>query len=181
MMMTRRTALATGATLATGVFSRNAAAEQLESVNDLAIVNPPRPLPEILFTDADGRFHSLSDFSGHAFVLNLWATWCVPCVAEMPALVALARVLAPNDIAVLPLSSDRGGAKSVQGFYQREEIRGLPVLIDPKAAAQFALKVRGIPTTLIVDKSGREVARLEGAADWSTKAAADRVRALVRG
>ena len=65
-------------------------------------------------------------------VINLWATWCVPCVAEMPALAALSKALAPDDIAVLPLSSDRGGASVVQAFYEEHAITGLPVLLDPE-------------------------------------------------
>ena len=68
-------------------------------------------------------------------VINLWATWCVPCVEEMPSLAALSKTLAPDDIAVLPLSSDRGGARVVEAFYQDHGITGLPVLLDPKGAA----------------------------------------------
>ena len=114
-------------------------------------------------------------------VINLWATWCVPCVAEMPSLAALSKALAPDDIAVLPLSSDRGGARRVEAFYQEHGITGLPVLLDPKGAAARAWHARGIPTSLIIDKKGRERARLEGSADWSTPAAARLVRKLVAG
>ena len=71
-------------------------------------------------------------------VINLWATWCVPCVEEMPSLAALSKTLAPDDIAVLPLSSDRGGARVVEAFYQEHGITGLPVLLDPKGAAARA-------------------------------------------
>ena len=112
-------------------------------------------------------------------VINLWATWCVPCVEEMPSLAALSKALAPDDIAVLPLSSDRGGARVVEAFYQEHGITGLPVLLDPKGAAARAWHARGIPTSLIIDKQGRERARLEGSADWSTPAAAAIVRKLV--
>jgi thiol-disulfide isomerase/thioredoxin len=114
-------------------------------------------------------------------LINLWATWCAPCVAEMPELAALSKALAPDDIAVLPLSSDRGGASAVQAFYQEHGITGLPVLLDPKGAAARTWQARGIPTSLVIDKQGRERARLEGSADWSTTAAAARVRKLVAG
>jgi hypothetical protein len=99
----------------------------------------------------------------------------------MPSLAALSRTLAPDDIAVLPLSSDRGGARAVAAFYQEHDISGLPVLLDPKGAASHAWHARGIPTSVIVDKQGRERARLEGSADWSTSAAAAIVRKLVAG
>ena len=81
-------------------------------------------------------------------VVNLWATWCAPCVAEMPALEVLSKVLAPQDIAVLPLSSDRGGADVVRAWYQQHGITGLPVLLDPKGALVKAFNARGIPTTV---------------------------------
>ena len=113
-------------------------------------------------------------------VVNLWATWCVPCVAEMPSLAALSKTLAPDDIAVLPLSSDRGGARrGARRSIGQHGITGLPVLLDPKGAAARAWRVRGIPTSLVIDKQGRERARLEGSADWSTPAAIARVRTLV--
>jgi thiol-disulfide isomerase/thioredoxin len=112
-------------------------------------------------------------------VINLWATWCVPCVAEMPSLAALSATLAPDDIAVLPLSSDRGGADAVRAFYREHEISGLPILLDPKGTAARLWQVRGIPTSLIIDTKGLERARLEGSADWSTPAAAAVVRRLV--
>ena len=132
--------------------------------------------PDIIFVAADGSEHHLADFAGHGMVINLWATWCVPCVAEMPSLAALSKTLAPDDIAVLPLSSDRGGARRCEAFYQEHEITGLPVLLDPKGGRRRTWQVRGIPTSLIIDKQGRERARLEGAADWATPAAAAMVR-----
>jgi hypothetical protein len=97
----------------------------------------------------------------------------------MPSLAKLSKALAPQDIAVLPLSSDRGGAQAVQAFFQEHTITGLPVLLDPRSAAAHAWGARGIPTSVIVDRKGREVARLEGSADWSTPAAVQLVRKLV--
>ncbi len=82
----------------------------------------------------DGATHHLSEFKGRGMVVNMWATWCAPCVAEMPSLEALSKALAPQDIAVLPLSSDRGGAERLQAWYQAHGITALPVLLDPKGA-----------------------------------------------
>jgi glycyl-tRNA synthetase (class II) len=97
----------------------------------------------------------------------------------MPSLAALSRALAPADIAVLPLSSDRGGAAAVEAFFRKHAITGLPVLLDPQGAAARAFGVEGIPVSVIVDKAGREQARLEGSADWSTPEAVAAVRKLV--
>ncbi len=184
LLMSRRPImLAAAGTVATAVLSRKPRAEGLDPLGKVLVpTDPPRPVPEnIAFVGGDGTEHRLSEFRGRGMVVNLWATWCVPCVAEMPALSVLARRLGPEDIAVLPLSSDRGGAAAVQRFYDSHEIGALPVLLDPKGAAAHAWGARGIPTTIIVDTKGMERARLEGAADWASEAAAAQVRALVRG
>jgi thiol-disulfide isomerase/thioredoxin len=123
-------------------------------------------LPAFTFLDAAGRAYGPADFAGRGMVINLWATWCPPCVREMPALDALAAAVAAEGIAVLPLSSDRGGLPVVQAFYQRLGLRHLEVWLDPRGAAMRALGARGLPTTLIVDRGGRERARLEGDAAW---------------
>jgi thiol-disulfide isomerase/thioredoxin len=131
------------------------------------------------FLDGEGETHRLADFAGQGVVVNLWATWCVPCVAEMPALQAMAKALAEERIVVLPLSSDRGGAAVVRRFYANHNIQGLGVWLDPKGEAARAWGARGLPTTLIIDRKGREVARLEGAIDWASAASLAELRRLV--
>ena len=125
--------------------------------------------------DAEGATHDLTAFAGKGLVINMWATWCTPCVAEMPALQVLARKAAAAGILVLPLSSDRGGADVVRKFYASHAITGLPLWLDPKGAAASAWGARGLPTTYIIDRQGRERGRLEGAIDW---AADDTLRAI---
>jgi len=171
MRLYRRTLLAAaGGTLAAATAPRKpCAAETLPPLSQgLEPVTPPQAVPDIPFLGADGTPHRLGDFKGRGMVVNLWATWCAPCVAEMPSLESLSRALAPADIAVLPLSSDRGGAATVQAWFDSHAIKGLPVLLDPKGAMARAFNARGVPTTLIVNRSGQVIARLEGAADWGT-------------
>jgi len=182
-LITRRLVLTAGGTLAAGLTVRKPLAA--DGLGDLAralvVTDPPVAAPDIGFVSADGKEHRLAEFLGHGMVINLWATWCVPCVAEMPALAALSKTLAPDDIAVLPLSSDRGGAGVVQAFYQDHGIGGLPVLLDPKGAAARSWHGRGIPTSVIIDKKGRERGRVEGSVDWASLQAAALVRKLVAG
>ena len=182
MVITRRSLVTVCGTLAAGLGMRKPRAGEL---HDLATVlvptEPPVATPDIVFAAADGSEHHLAEFIGHGLVINLWATWCMPCIEEMPSLERLSRTLAPDDIAVLPLSSDRGGASAVEAFYREHDITGLPILLDPRGAAAHAWRARGIPTSLIIDQQGRERARLEGAADWSTPAAAAIVRRLTVG
>lgn len=151
----------------------------LQGMSALKLSDPPLPVPPITFTDGDGATYGLDKFAGRGVVLNLWATWCAPCVAELPSLAALARALGPAHVVVLPLSGDRGGAPVVRRFYQERGIVGLGVWLDPKGAAEEALKIRGVPTTLLIDGTGRERARLEGAADWASPEAQATIRKLL--
>ncbi len=176
-----RTLLATAGTLPAAAFARKPqAAERLPDLAQaLSRRQPPVAPPAIVFTDASGQPHSLENFRGRGMVVNLWATWCLPCVTEMAALEALSQTLAPFDIAVLPLSSDRGGIPRIAAFYRDRGLTALPMLLDPGGAAGQAFGARGIPTTLLIDRQGREAARVEGAADWSTPDAAALVRNLI--
>ncbi len=140
---------------------------------------PGPPLPEFSFTDGDGARKGLADFAGRGVVLNLWATWCPPCVAEMPALDRLQAAVAAEGITVLPLSSDRGGAAQVRPFYAARGIARLGVWLDPAGAAGRALGARGLPTTVLVDGRGRERARLEGAAEWDAPEMLAAIRRLL--
>jgi thiol-disulfide isomerase/thioredoxin len=170
--MTRRSLVAAAQTVAIGTLAaavplRKPRAQGLQGIDALHPLPAPRKL-DLHFTTADGTARSLSDYAGKAVVLNLWATWCVPCVREMPALDDLAKLVAGDGIVVLPVSSDHGGAAVVERFYADRGIKNLPVLLDPMGAMAHALNVRGIPTTLLIDKQGQELGWLEGAADWSS-------------
>jgi len=154
-------------------------AVRLRPIATMVPTDPPTPPPEAQFLDAGGAAHQLADFAGKGLVVNLWATWCVPCVAEMPALQELARKVAAQGILVLPLSSDRGGAAVVQKFYAAHQIESLPIWLDPKGEVARAWGARGLPTTLIIDRRGREVGRLEGAVDWASDATFVELRRLV--
>ena len=170
--LSRRTLLAAAGTVAAAVPLRKPraqeAGEPLESIAELHALHEPRKLDDLRWVAADGGAVSLSDFAGKGVVLNLWATWCVPCVREMPALDGLAQAVAASGVVVLPLSSDRGGAAAVQQFYQQRGIKRLPIMLDPRSAVAEALNVRGIPTTLLIDKQGQEVGWIEGAVDWTS-------------
>ncbi len=174
---TRRHVLAAGATLVAGGRARNSRAAGLSDLAEFqAQTKAP---PEFQFTTADGAVRHLADYAGQGVVLNFWATWCVPCVAEMPALDALARVVQAERIAVLPLSSDRGGAAAVERFYRERGIATLPVLLDPRGDAARAFAVRGIPTTVVIDRNGQERGRVEGAVEWGSEGSVRVLRGVV--
>ena len=124
----------------------------------------PKPLPPLAFQTMDGQETTLAAFKGKVVVLNLWATWCAPCREEMPSLDRLQAQFADRDVIVLALSVDRAGPERVQQFLDEIGVKQVHVYRDPKAAATRAVKVPGLPATILVDRQGREAGRVLGIA-----------------
>jgi thiol-disulfide isomerase/thioredoxin len=135
-------------------------------MKDFTLQKPPRPAPPLSFTDMAGKDLTLADFKGRLVVVNLWATWCAPCIKEMPSLDRMNARLKDKGLALLAISQDRGGAKTVAPFIEKLGLKSLPVYLDPKGGVQRALGVRGLPTTIVFDADGRELGRFEGDANW---------------
>ena len=136
----------------------------------------------VTFLTEAGDEKSLADLRGRGLVVNFWATWCAPCVKEMPALDQLARVADERGLRVLALSADREGASVVRAFYEKNNIRHLPVTIDKLGRVARAIGIDGLPTTVLYDSGGREVGRVIGVAEWDMPAALDFLsRCLVTG
>lgn len=131
---------------------------------------PPAPLPGLSFEDGKGRGLDIKDFKGRTVILNLWATWCSPCVAEMPAINELSKQLDPKKFAVVTVAEDHDGAAAAEAFFKRHGIDHLAVYADRDGMVPFALKAHGLPTTVLVNPAGLEIARLEGGADWNSGA-----------
>lgn len=136
----------------------------------LSFLPQPRAVPELRFADGDGRPLSLGGFRGRPVVLNIWATWCLPCRKEMPALDRLQAAFGTSRLLVLPLSIDREGAPAVKRFYRDAGLKALGIYLDPSGKASRDVDVSGVPTTLLVDRDGREIARKLGPADWDSPA-----------
>ena len=142
-----------------------------QSSSDFVFRMPPQPLPTVTVANADGRkVGVLDDLRGKFVLLNVWATWCVPCRIEMPTLDRLQEQLGGPDFEVVALSVDKGGAEAVRRFYDQIGIRRLSVRIaaDPDGLLA-ALGVYGVPSTLLLDRGGLELARLVGSAKWDAK------------
>jgi len=128
----------------------------------------PSVLPEIAFTDGDRRKLSLAAFHGHPIILNIWATWCGPCRKEMPTLERLQILLGRSNALVLPLSIDRQGASVIKQFYAELGLTALGIYVDTSAKVARDLNTIGIPTTLLIDRDGREIGRAVGATEWDS-------------
>jgi len=133
---------------------------------------PPQEVPDIFFRDAGGRDIMLRDYletelKGHYVLLNLWATWCVPCVGEMPSLDRLQEIMKPYKFTVLALNLDREGNVTAPAFYRRNGLKNLKVFWAASSVPLRRLHARGIPTSLLINPEGREIGRIASNIDWT--------------
>jgi thiol-disulfide isomerase/thioredoxin len=124
---------------------------------------PAKPAPAVAFTDAAGR-HPLASYKGHYVLLNMWATWCVPCVAELPALTKL-KASVPG-LTVLAVNMDRGQVDA-GAFLKSHNAAPLGALRDTDIALMRSFGAFGLPTTVLIDPKGNVVGRAEGPAEWA--------------
>lgn len=141
-----------------------------ETAREFVTHAQPRALGPVSFEDANGVKLSLTEFRGKLVLVNMWATWCLPCRKEMPSLDRLQAKLAGPRFAVLPLSIDRLGATWVKRFYERVEVRHLPILVAEGRELVEAFGEDALPSTFLIGPDGREIGRLVGAAQWDSPA-----------
>jgi thiol-disulfide isomerase/thioredoxin len=154
------------------------------AVGPMAALKPtaaPKPAPAIAFADAAGTQHTVAEFKGKVTIVNLWATWCPPCKAELPSLAGLATAEAGKPVAIVPISVDKPDSVPQAQAYIAAHA---PLMFYSEPTYRFAYALSppagDMPTTIIFDKRGVERARLAGGADWSSreaKAVVDRLLA----
>lgn len=125
------------------------------------------PVPDITLSDPAGESLTLGGGTGTPMLVNLWATWCAPCIKEMPLLDELAAEL-DGEVQVLTISQDLNGADAVEPFFARNDLPNLPKWLDPETGFAFAIGAGGLPVTVLYDAGGREVWRIAGDYDWSS-------------
>ncbi len=139
----------------------------------------PKPLPDFTFVTESGEELSLKAWRGKVVLLNIWATWCPPCRKEMPALDRLQAELGGKDFDLVTISIDRGGLAKPKAFFQSIGVTHLKLYGEGKPRLTPTLKIVGMPTTLLIDRQGREVGRLVGPAEWDTEDAKRLIRAII--
>jgi thiol-disulfide isomerase/thioredoxin len=130
---------------------------------------PPVPLPAIEARDAQDKPVPLASFQGKPLLLNIWATWCAPCVKELPSLQRLAGAL--PGLQVVALSVDKGGFFQIGPFLEQNQLKTLTVLSDKSSATMKGFAAKGLPLTILVDAQGREAGRFSGENEWDGDAA----------
>lgn len=156
-------------------------AAEIGGSRKLTLWDAPEPFEDIAFSGKDGAAATLSDFRGKIVLLNFWATWCGPCLAEMPALDALEGELGGEDFAVVAVSLDRLPEERPRGWLEKKGVAHLAFYQDRSSLSARSAKLQGMPTTLLIDRQGRELGRLLGPAEWDGETAKTLIRALIDG
>jgi thiol-disulfide isomerase/thioredoxin len=146
----------------------------------LLVHEPRKDIPAFSFKDGAGADKTLADFKGRVVLLNLWATWCAPCRKEMPDLAALQKELGGPGFEVVALSLDRKGAEASSAFLKETGAGNLALYVDQDSKALAAVNALGLPATLIIDKDGKEAARLLGPAKWASAESKAIIRELMK-
>lgn len=125
------------------------------------------PAPDFSFPDLDGQPVSLSDYKGKFVLLNIWATWCQPCVSEMPSMEKLYNKFKKEDFQILAVSIDTQGKKVVTPFMEFHNL-SFKALLDTRGTIQGSYRATGVPESFIIDKNGIIIEKVIGAIDWSS-------------
>ena len=163
-----------------GLPAASAAGSETLRTGEFIPVTPPQPAPQVGFTDPDGKPMTVADFKGKPVIINFWATWCTPCLKEMPSLERLQSNLAGRLI-IAAVAQDRSGAQRVIPFVAQMGLKGLKIYLDPKGELGRAFGSRGLPTSIIIDAEGRGVGRVEGAVEWISAEAMALLRPYLAG
>ena len=151
----------------------------------LGLSATPQPMPALAFKKPDGSAASLADFRGRTVLVNLWATWCVPCRREMPALNTLEKDIGGKDFEVVAVNIDTRNPDRIAAFLDENGIDRLARYADPSAGILQTLKgeglALGLPTSILVDRQGCRIGTLAGAAEWASEDAKALIKAAMGG
>ncbi len=165
-----------------GALAANAAdleALRTGDMRKLVLADAPKPVPEAALLDGSDAPASLEPYRGKVALVNFWATWCVPCRKEMGALDRLQARLGGADFAVVPIATGRNAVPAIERFFGAAGVTHLPVLRDPNQGFARRMAVLALPISVILDREGREVARLTGDAAWDGPDAEAVLRAVI--
>ena len=178
-------ALVSSVGVAPGLWSGNSAfASEPPSVSgwmeQFSFTEPPRPAPQTPFLAGDGTEITLGDFEGRVLLVNFWATWCAPCIRELPSLDKLQLKLGSEGLLILAVSQDRGGAKVAAPFLKKLDIYRLGLFLDSRMKLGRAFGVRALPWTILIGRDGKMVGQLPGYAEWDSDEGVTLIRHYLR-
>jgi thiol-disulfide isomerase/thioredoxin len=150
-----------------------------DDLSGLTLKSPPGPQPAVIFMGADGNMHPLNPQQHKLSIVHFWASWCIPCIKELPQVDAAAKAYADKDVRVVAISLDTDLGKVIT-FFAEHNIANLTPYTDMGNASFKASKSKGLPATLFLDSEGKEIARAEGPMDWSDKKVKDVIEGALK-
>ena len=138
-------------------------------LNNLAINEIPKPISSLIFEDFSGNKINLKDYQGKLVIINFWATWCSPCKKEMPSLDNLSENTNFSNLEVLAVNMEQPNQLNTKKFFEDLKIKNLKIFFDKNLNFLKEFKLRGVPTTVLVNKNGEEFARIIGEVDFEDK------------
>jgi peroxiredoxin len=151
---------------------------QNNSYLKFSLLETSRPAPNFTLPGLDGKMVSLSDYQGHVVLVNIWATWCPPCVDEMPSMERLYQELKDENFEILAISIDAPGEKAVASFMKKNNL-SFPALLDPGGTIKSAYQTTGVPESFIINKQGILVEKIIGPRNWADPTAVRYLRDLL--
>ena len=139
------------------------------NIDNLVINKNLKTYDEIVFKDENQKNINLANYKGKLLILNFWATWCVPCREEMPSLDLLQSDLRLNNLKIFPINIGQEDLLKSVNFFKELSIKNLDIYYDPAVTLAKKFSLRGLPTTILIDKEGKEFARIIGSIDFSNK------------
>ena len=139
------------------------------NIDNLVINKNLKTYDEIVFKDENQKNIDLANYKGKLLILNFWATWCVPCREEMPSLDLLQSDLRLNNLKIFPINIGQEDLLKSVNFFKELSIKNLDIYYDPAVTLAKKFSLRGLPTTILIDKEGKEFARIIGSIDFSNK------------
>ena len=144
------------------IFSSISQTNEDVPLNNMAISEIPRPISSVTFEDFTNRKISLDDYKGKLVIINFWATWCAPCKKEMPSLDSLYQNSNFKNLEVLAVNMEQPNTSKTKKFFDDIKIKKLKIFFDSKLNFVKEFKLRGVPTTIVINKKGEEFARIIG-------------------
>ena len=151
------------------IFSSISQTNEEVPLDNIALNETPRPISSVIFEDFLGNEININDYKGNLVVINFWATWCAPCKEEMPSLDNLYQNNNFENLIILPVNMEQPNIKKTKKFFTDLKIKNLSIFFDKNLNFVKEFKLRGVPTTILINKKGEEFARIIGEIDFQNK------------
>ena len=155
------------------LFTSNTSADQKPDIKNLKIHKDPKKVTDVIFRNSEDLTVSLEDFKDKLVVINFWATWCAPCKKEMPSLDKLKTLNEFKNINIIPINIGGDSYKKSKEFFNDIKIMNLDIFTGSGPEFSQLFKLRGLPTTILIDRNGFEVGRIVGYIDFNDQSLLD--------